>query len=154
MSEYTIVNDNDGNNSLIVTANNVDEAAHKALQELGYWVSTADEGDEQEEIEYPIINGKEWIGGSLQGYIDISYAELIEKLGAPSENFDDYKSDAEWTLKFEDGTGATIYNYKTGKNYCGAEGLETEDIRDWHIGGESKKAVEKVFEYFGMEVPA
>lgn len=81
---------------------------------------------------------------SLQGYIDISYDELIEKIGPPSDNYDDYKSDAEWQIEFEDGTVATIYNYKDGKNYCGNNGLETKDIRDWHIGGHDKKIVEMV----------
>ena len=32
---------------------------------------------------------------------------------------------------------ATIYNWKNGKNYLGAQGLKTEDILIWNIGGES-----------------
>ena len=77
---------------------------------------------------------------SLQSYIDISYDEIVEVLGAP-ECSDGYKTDAEWTLEAPDGTVATIYNYKDGKNYNGASGLDVEEIRDWHIGGRNEAAV-------------
>jgi len=88
-------------------------------------------------------------GTSLAGYIDISYDELVEKLGESGTGFDDYKCDAEWIIGFPDGNVATIYNYKSGKNYNGAEGLELEEIRDWHIGGNSKDVVAQVHKIFG-----
>lgn len=81
---------------------------------------------------------------SRQGEVDISYAELVEKLGEPSSDGDGYKVDAEWALEFEDGTIATIYNYKTGPNYNGDDYCKVEDIRDWHIGGRDKRAVQMV----------
>jgi hypothetical protein len=81
----------------------------------------------------------------LQGELDISYAELVKTFGIPMV-WDDYKTDAEWKVCFEDGTRATIYNYKNGKNYCGAEGQEVQDITDWNIGGFNEKAVERVKE--------
>lgn len=87
-------------------------------------------------------------GTHLVGYIDISYAELKSTLGPSSDFFDDYKSDAEWRIEFEDGTIATIYNYKDGKNYLGAEGTPKTKIRDWHIGGTSQRAVELVHALF------
>lgn len=87
------------------------------------------------------------VGTSLSGYIDITYDELVEKLGEPHQS-DGYKVDAEWDLEFEDGTVATIYNYKTGKNYLGDEGYDTDEITDWHIGGAGEKSVEKVQELF------
>lgn len=74
---------------------------------------------------------------SLQGYVDASYADLVRVFGAPNAPTDGYKTDAEWRLML-DGTYCTIYNYKDGHNYLGAEGLPVEDIRDWHIGGNSK----------------
>jgi hypothetical protein len=77
----------------------------------------------------------DWEGGSLQGYIDASYKDLKKVFGNPSEDFDNYKCDAEWNVKFDDGTYATIYNYKDGKNYCGKDGIPKTKIRDWHIGG-------------------
>lgn len=89
-------------------------------------------------------------GGSLQGYIDVSYADLKSKLGKPSTSFDDYKSDAEWQIEFEDGTNATIYNYKDGKNYNGASGTPKTRLRDWHIGGQDQRSVELVHALFGV----
>ena len=91
-------------------------------------------------------------GTCLQGEIDISYDELFEKLGNPVAG-DGYKVDAEWVLKFEDGTVATIYNYKDGKNYNGEHGLETQDIRNWHIGGGNDKSLENVCDLLGIQVP-
>lgn len=80
---------------------------------------------------------------SLQGHIDAGYTELVTLFGKPTEG-DAYKVDAEWVLRFDDGAIATIYNYKTGKKYCGDEGLDVQQIRDWHIGGHDKKVVDRV----------
>lgn len=82
-------------------------------------------------------------GTCLQGEVDVSYRTLERIFGEPCEG-DQYKTDANWYIKFEDGTIASIYNYKDGKNYNGAEGAPTNKIRDWHIGGNDKKAVENV----------
>lgn len=82
-------------------------------------------------------------GTHLMGEIDTSYERLVEVLGKPQEG-DGYKVDAEWCLKFNNGLVATIYNYKDGKNYNGSEGLETEAITDWHIGGLDKQVVSLV----------
>jgi len=75
---------------------------------------------------------------SLRGYINTSYLKLVEKFGVPAEG-DGYKVDAEWTIKFDDGLYCTIYNYKDGKNYYGEEGIPTEKITEWHIGGNGDK---------------
>ena len=84
-------------------------------------------------------------GTSLQGYMDISYDDLVKKLGKPNMETDQYKVDAEWGIRFPDtGEVATIYNYKTGKNYDPQYGLDVKNIRDWHIGGHSKKIVARV----------
>lgn len=77
---------------------------------------------------------------SLKGYIDISFDELVEKLGKPTCR-DEYKTDAQWTLQFEDGIVASIYNYKNGRNYLGAGAPLTEEIKDWNIGGYKENAV-------------
>lgn len=37
--EFMIVNDNDGNDSFTVMAEDANDAAHKALEELGWWVA-------------------------------------------------------------------------------------------------------------------
>lgn len=80
---------------------------------------------------------------SLQGEVDASYEELCDLFGAPTGG-DGYKVDAEWYVKFDDGTVATIYNWKNGKNYEGENGLDVADIRDWHVGGFDAKACTKV----------
>ena len=74
-------------------------------------------------------------GTSLRGYLEVSYEDLVKKLGEPSNYFDDYKSDAAWNVQWYDGDTASIYNWKNGKNYCGLEGLNVEDIRVWNVGG-------------------
>jgi hypothetical protein len=76
-------------------------------------------------------------GTSLQGGIDTTYKMLCKMFGIP-EDGDGYKTDAEWVLTTPFGVG-TIYNYKDGKAYLGDEGLDTEDITDWHIGGHNNE---------------
>lgn len=85
-------------------------------------------------------------GTSLMGEIDCSYYLLKRLFGNPC-NGDGYKIDAQWCLRFPCGTIATIYNYKTGKNYNGKSGQATSRIRDWHIGGHDLKAVDLVLNY-------
>lgn len=82
---------------------------------------------------------------SYQGEMNFSYVRLCELFGAPLPG-DAYKVDAEWILKFEDGTVATIYNWKDGPNYCGVDGTPVEEIKDWHIGGHNRRAYELVEE--------
>jgi hypothetical protein len=81
-------------------------------------------------------------GSCLQGYIDVSYDDLVAAFGEPMAG-DGCKVDAEWSI--DDGTHvASIYNYKTGINYQGSDGEPTEQIRDWHIGGFSSASVQLV----------
>ena len=79
-------------------------------------------------------------GTSLQGYIDIPFASIASKLGYPTYTDGD-KTLAEWVIKGNDGTIATIYDYK---NY----GMKKEQISKWHIGGKSEKAVKLIAEIF------
>lgn len=96
------------------------------------------------------FEGDEHWGTSLQGYIDIDYEELVEFFGEPMDA--EYKVDAQWILVFEDGSVATIYNYKDGPNYLGEDaGMLidswadiTEKNRDWHIGGNDGTMVARV----------
>lgn len=80
------------------------------------------------------------VGTWGQGCIEASYDDLVRVFGAPC-CLDNYKTDAEWLVEFDNGYVATIYNYKDGRNYLGDDGLPTEQIRDWHIGGASNLAV-------------
>ena len=87
-------------------------------------------------------------GTYLQGYVKATYEQLLKAFGSPHmDQCDNYKTDVEWAFKFSDGTIATLYNWKNGKNYLGeAEGLELDDIYEWHVGGFSEKAVAKLLE--------
>ena len=94
-------------------------------------------------------------GTHLQGYINCSYDDLVEALGYPlEEGYDDYKSDAEWDIEFDDGTVATIYNYKNGKNYLGAEGLNLCDMKQWNVGGHDKSAINRVLDVINVKARA
>lgn len=84
--------------------------------------------------DYSKINGT-----CYQGQISCSYDELVKAFGKPGKG-DEYKTDAEWIVEFEDGTVAAVYNWKDGKSYCGPDGYEVEDIPQWNIGGHNKQA--------------
>jgi hypothetical protein len=87
----------------------------------------------------------ELAGSHLQGEIQANYIDLVDAFGEPTTG-DEYKTDAEWAIVFEDGTRATIYNWKDGKNYMGEDGTPTDEIKDWHIGGFNSMAVQRVRE--------
>ena len=79
------------------------------------------------------------IGGTCyQDTLIANYADLVDTFGEPMDG-DNYKTDAEWTIRFTVGETevvATIYNWKNGKNYCGEEdGLDVTEIREWNVGG-------------------
>ncbi len=84
-------------------------------------------------------------GTHLQGNVGATYQELVEIFGEPTRfewsNESDNKVDAQWSIKFEDGTVATIYNYKNGLNYLGAEGKRVSEISMWNVGGYDERAV-------------
>lgn len=85
-------------------------------------------------MQVTVSNEIDACGTCLLGEIDLSYDEIVALLGEPTSGGDGYKVDAEWNLEFEDGTIATLYNYKSGPNY-NQDGSDVRDIRDWHIGG-------------------
>jgi len=85
-------------------------------------------------------------GTCYQDEIEVSYDTLVEVFGEPDPIANDgYKTDIEWLIEFEDGTIATIYNWKNGHNYLGEhDGLSIENITYWHIGGFDKKAADYI----------
>jgi hypothetical protein len=85
------------------------------------------------------------MGTGLVGYVDCSYDKLLKTFGPP-QDFDGYKVDAEWSIKFEDDRIATIYNYKNGKNYLGRRGKSVENIHNWHVGGNKKSVIKDIKE--------
>ena len=88
--------------------------------------------------DYNLLNGT-----SLKGNIDCDYDTLVKVFGEPAGLYDNCKSDCAWDLVIN-GIVVSIYNYKDGKNYLGAKGLDVKDITDWHIGSNSNRAQEFV----------
>jgi hypothetical protein len=78
----------------------------------------------------------------LQSYLTADYADLVRAFGPPMAG-DSYKTDAEWVVRVND-TTATIYNWKNGPSYCGADGIPVEQITRWNVGGRSQAAVRLV----------
>lgn len=89
------------------------------------------------------INGMSIDGTSYRGEISANYADLHMLFGEPLLG-DGYKTDAEWWVQFDDGTLATIYNWKNGRNYMGDDGLDIEQITEWNVGGRCKQALDMV----------
>ena len=74
-------------------------------------------------------------GTSYMGSVKTTYNRLVEIFGEPHLRDGD-KTTAEWVLEFQDGTIATIYDWKLS---------ETPTYEyNWHVGGFSKDAVDKV----------
>jgi len=86
------------------------------------------------------INGNR---SNFKGQITCPFSLLITLFGQP-EDGDDSKMDAHWSIEFEDGVIATIYNWKNGINYCGRYATSVEDITKWNIGGFDIAAVDHV----------
>lgn len=70
---------------------------------------------------------------SYQGCRMIPYQTLVALFGPPNPG-DGYKTDAEWTIQFSDGTTLCIYNWKNGPNYLG-EDARLEWVDEWNVSG-------------------
>lgn len=71
-------------------------------------------------------------GTHLQGHVKTTYAHLVHILGKPNCTDGD-KTTAEWDIRFDDGTVATIYDWNTDQT--------PQDLYDWHVGGNEPRAV-------------
>jgi hypothetical protein len=108
---------------------------------------------------YRKVNGKKVYhstGTGGLGSIYQSYDGWVKLFGEPftGKDTDEYKTDAEWMIRLEEKNSwevVTIYNYKDGKNYCGATGMDVEDITDWHIGGHTNAAKHLLEDYITQE---
>jgi hypothetical protein len=89
-------------------------------------------------------------GTGLVDYLSVSYKKLVSVFGEPNAENDGYKTDAEWVI-FTPAGIATIYNYKTGKNYLKDAGTPIDEITDWHIGGRNKGVVKWLKLALGLE---
>jgi hypothetical protein len=87
-------------------------------------------------------------GTSLQGYITTTRSALVYCFGEPNytSNEESEKVTCEWEIEFEDGTVATVYDWKRYE-----EGTPlAEEIYEWHIGGANARACELVSEVLGV----
>ncbi len=85
------------------------------------------------QADWEVVNGT-----SLQGYINATYDQLVERFGQPEGGGD--KTTVEWMLQFEDGTVATIYDWKVDET--------PTYMYNWHIGGKNNTAVTRVTQAF------
>ncbi len=89
-------------------------------------------------------------GTHLQVRIKADYTELTALFGLPEERTGfTYKIDWSWSIKFDDGTIATIYNWKSGPNY-GHNDVTARDITIWNVGGHSMDAGSLVNKVLGV----
>jgi hypothetical protein len=79
-------------------------------------------------------------GTSLQGYTPTTLRQLIEVFGEPDYYDEGDKVTVEWCLVFEDGTVASIYDYK--RYELGTP--ELDEMYHWHVGGSSPVALATV----------
>lgn len=78
----------------------------------------------------------------LQGYVDVSYEQLLEVFGEPDIWFGD-KSSVEW-VREENGIKFCIYDYKW-------HSAKNGKIESFHVGGNDIRALELVREKLGIE---
>jgi hypothetical protein len=79
-------------------------------------------------------------GTWLQGYMEATRREIESAFGKPNYESEGDKVTTEWNILFEDGTVATIYDWK--RYEMGAP--EMDERITWNIGGTSYLAVERV----------
>ncbi len=88
-------------------------------------------------------------GTSLMGFITTTRSDLERVFGSPTiddGNDTGDKVTTEWYLLSDDGTRATIYDWKRYEQ--GAP--EMNERYEWHIGGDSAEAVTIVSEALGL----
>ena len=77
-------------------------------------------------------------GTGLVGEIEATFEDLQEVFGPPEGGGDDGKTRAEWHIRFDDGTIASIYDWK--------ESTPLEALTTWHVGGKNHAALAKVLQ--------
>ena len=80
-------------------------------------------------------------GTSNQGSITATLRSLIKIFGQPNGQPSD-KTTVEWVLQFENGTVATVYDWK--RDEYGLGEIDLDELVDWNIGGFDNDAYEQV----------
>ena len=79
-------------------------------------------------------------GTSLQGYVTSTRRGLESTFGKPCYEGEGDKTTTEWEILFDDGTVATIYDWK--RYELGAPAMD--ECIEWNIGGQDAVAVRRV----------
>lgn len=100
---------------------------------------------------YTVV-GNRMSGSTWQmGYVETTYADMVAAFGTPVMRYEvGFTTDATWCILFTDGTIATIYNYKDGRNYLGHSGKQVEEITNWCVGGRLFAALKSVAAVLGL----
>jgi hypothetical protein len=78
------------------------------------------------------------MGSSLQGYLEATAHEVTAILGPQDpEAFDPDKTRNEWTLMFDDGHVATVYDYYHSPRH-------PDETFRWHVGGRTTIVVDRL----------
>lgn len=92
-------------------------------------------------MKFKVLRGNEAIdkidGSHFIDIVKTTYVKLLKTLGEPSE-YESDKTNVEWDIEFEDGTVATIYDWKTHSI--------PKELYNWHIGGFNEDAAKRVKE--------
>jgi len=96
-------------------------------------------------------------GTHLHGYINRTYAQLVEVFGEPHFRYipragAEDKIDVEWAFEFPDGRVFTVYNWKNGKAYCGTDGMDVEDMTQWNIGAHKMSSFHDLTELLDIKL--
>lgn len=89
--------------------------------------------------EFELINGT-----CLQGQLNVPYENIVKCFGESLGPSEDQKVSNQWIILITDNEEqyiASIYDWKVSNSYVGGIGLEKEDIKTWHIGGNSPNVV-------------
>ena len=76
----------------------------------------------------------------LQGSIQATRTQLIKAFGEPLQGLSSRMLN-DWKIQFDDGTVATIYDWKT-------DPLPDDEVYAWRIGGKTHRAVVLVHQAF------
>lgn len=95
-------------------------------------------------------------GGSLQGYVDASYKQIVALFGQPNCKGDKYKVSTEWTVRAPSGKVVTIYDYKETDSYDSSlpSVSEFRKLRSyrWHIGAEQKEDADRFIDFLNKNL--
>ena len=104
-----------------------------------------------------ITKSTDTCGTHLHGHITRRYEELVEAFGEPHFRYmpragAEDKIDVEWAFSFPDGRVFTVYNWKNGKAYLGASGMDVEDITEWNVGARHMSAFHDLVELLDIKL--